>query len=365
MNILVTGSKGFIAKNLIIRLKQIPSIKILYYNKKKKNLQKLIQKSDIIYHFAGQNRSAHKSDFVKNNVLLTKYVCDVISQKKLETKLIFSSSTQVKNNSIYGKTKLQCENIIKNTLKQKQYLIFRMPNVFGKWSKPHYNSVVSTFCYQVPRNQKIKLIDPYKKIQFVYIDDLIDFFIKVINLKSLSNYFYNKKKIYTSTPLKIYNLIKYFYNNDNKGKVSNLSNPFHKKLYSTYLTFLPFDKISFDPEINLDKRGFFIEFLKLGHYGQISAISILPGQFRGGHYHNTKTEKFMLINGRVKFNFVNLNNNKKYSLIMSEKKNRIILTVPGWAHEIVNNSKKKIANLIIWANEEFSKKRSDTIRYNF
>ena len=366
MNVLVTGSKGFIAKNLILHLKEKPRINILHYKKKNKNLTKLIEKSDIIYHFAGQNRSVNKNDFIKNNIDLTKRICDIIKQKKLKTKIVFSSSTQVKNNSIYGKTKLKCEKIIKNKLKKKeQYLIMRLPNVFGKWSKPFYNSVVSTFCYQILRNKKIKLIEPNKKIQLIYIDDLIDFLIKIIKVKNFVNYSFDKKKIYTSSPLKIFNILRHFYNNNKNGIVNNLSKPFHKKLYSTFLTFSPFSQISCNPIVNSDKRGFFIELLKFGHLGQISALSILPGQVRGGHYHNTKTEKFFLINGSVMFKFINLYNRKKYSLIMSEKKNRIIITIPGWAHQIVNYSKKKTANLVVWANEKFLKQKPDTIKYNF
>ena len=364
MNVLVTGSNGFIAKNLITSFEEDKKIKIKTYNKKtKENLESLIKKTDVIYHLAGQNKSQNNQDFLQNNNNLTKIICEIISKNNLNTKIIFYSNIQIKNKYIYGITKLEYEKIIKRTLKKNQYTIIRIPNVFGKWSRPNYNSVVATFAYLISRKKKIKLINKNKKLKVVYIDDLILCLKNILYKKNFKSII-KIKETYITTPFKIYKLFQEFYENDLIGRLSDLSNDFKKKMYSTYLSYIPYKKMTNNLKTNLDERGYFAEFLKSTKFGQVSAFSILPGKKRGGHYHHTKTEKFMLINGTVQFKLINLINGNELLIKMSKNKNKIVSTVPGWAHEICNNTDRE-AHLVVWANEIFNKKRPDTFKFDF
>lgn len=364
MNVLVTGSNGFISKNLITSLKEYKKVKINTFHKNtKENLETLIKNADVIYHLAGQNRSLNNQQFKKNNTNLTKIICEIIKKNNLKTKIIFSSTTQVKNKSIYGVTKLESEKIIKKTLKKNQYVIIRIPNVFGKWARSNYNSVVATFAYLISRQKNVKLINQNKKFNLIYIDDLIDLLKNILFKKKFDPIAKLKKETYTSTPFKIYKLFKDFYVNDSMRLLPDLSDDFIKKLYSTYLSYMPNNKIIHNSKINLDDRGYFSEFVKSKKFGQVSVFSILPGKKRGGHYHHTKTEKFMLINGSVQFKLINLANKKKLIIKMNKNKNKVICTVPGWAHEIYNNTNRE-AYLVVWANEIFNKKNPDTFKFN-
>lgn len=362
MNILITGSKGFIGKNLIANLNQNKNNKILEFNKStKQKLDSLVKKSDLIYHLAGENISSNKSDFVKNNINLTERICKLIVENKLKTRMIFSSTIQSGNKTIYGKTKKNCEKIIKKYFKNKknQFLILNIPNVFGKWSKPFHNSFISTFAYQVSREKKVNLVNSERKLRLIYIDDLVKNLVSIKNKKNLNKVNFKYSNIIISSPFAVLNLLKLFYKNDKEKIITNFSTSFVKKLYSTYLYYMPKKLVTQKIFNNTDHRGTFAEILKLGKYGQLSYFSILPGKIRGGHYHHTKTEKFLIIDGAVIFNFKDLYTGKKYSIKVSDKDKKIVTTVPGWVHDI-NNVSKKTAKLIVWANEVFSKKKPDT-----
>ena len=176
MNILITGSEGFIGKNLIAILNQNKNNKILEFNKStKQKLENLVKKSDLIYHLAGENISSNKKDFIKNNINLTDRICKLIVENELKTRIIFSSTIRSGDETIYGKTKKKCEKTIKKYFKNKknQFLILNIPNVFGKWSKPFHNSFISTFAHQVSRERKVNLVNSERKLRLIYIDDLI------------------------------------------------------------------------------------------------------------------------------------------------------------------------------------------------
>ena len=362
MNILITGSEGFIGKNLIAILNQNKNKKILEFNKStKQKLENLVKKSDLIYHLAGENISSNKKDFIKNNINLTDRICKLIVENELKTRIIFSSTIRSGDETIYGKTKKKCEKTIKKYFKNKknQFLILNIPNVFGKWSKPFHNSFISTFAHQVSRERKVNLVNSERKLRLIYIDDLIKNLVSVKDKKNLNKVNFKYSNITITTPIAVLNLLRLFHKNDKEKIITNFSTLFVKKLYSTYLYYMPKKLVTQKIQNNTDHRGTFAEILKLGKYGQLSYFSILPGKLRGGHYHHTKTEKFLIIDGSVTFNFKDLYNGKKYLINVSDKDKKIVTTVPGWVHDIKNNS-KKTAKLIVWANEVFSKKRPDT-----
>jgi UDP-2-acetamido-2,6-beta-L-arabino-hexul-4-ose reductase len=366
MNILVTGSEGFIAKNLIIHLSHNANYNILTVNKKssEQDLYNKLIISDIVFHLAGVNKEIYPKYTYENNYSFIKKICSFLENNYKKTKIIYASSTQVKLNNSYGKSKLKAEKILldykKNT--KAQVLIYRLPNIFGKWSKPFYNSAVATFCYQVLKKQNMTIINPNKKISLLYIDDLIFNFLEAIKFKKNNNSFVKIKKIFSITLNKLVNIIKSF---DNKNKTylpNNISSSLIKNLYSTYISF--FTQKDFTYKLNKfsDERGYFSEFLKNENFGQVSFFTVLPKKVRGNHYHHSKIEKFVVIAGKVRFNFINIYTKKKFSMFADENNIKVINTIPGWAHNIENKG-NKIARVLVWANEILDKKKPDTYFY--
>ena len=367
MNILVTGSEGFIAKNLIIELKNLKH-NIIKFDKGNslEELENKILKSNIIFHLAGENRSDNVKDFKKNNANLSKYIADFIIKKKLKKKIIFSSSIQVIENkkSIYAKTKLLSEKELKKCRKKTNSIIsiYRIPNVFGKWSKKNYNSVFATFAHNISRLNKVKIFNSKNKIKLIYIDDLIDIFLKECKSNQISKTI-NIKNYFSITPEKLAEILKYFQINRNWFGINNMDPIVLKKLYSSYLTYVPPNQFIYRLKKKEDHRGYFTEFLKMGNSGQISYFTIKKGKERGMHYHNTKIEKFLILKGKVKFQFKNLIDNKKKTYILSGNDHRVIETIPGWIH-IVKNIGMETVFGVIWANEEFKINKPDTYRIN-
>ncbi|WP_075484407.1 NAD-dependent epimerase/dehydratase family protein [Candidatus Pelagibacter communis] len=361
MNILIIGSNGFLAKNLIYRLKYTKH-NLIHYLKKEgiNNLKKKIVKSDIIFYLAGVNRVKSDKDY-ETNVTLTKEIIDILKLSKKKKKIIFSSSIQAIRKNSYGKSKKNSEKLLLQLAKNKnlKLVIFRLPNIFGKWSKPHYNSVVATFCHQLARKKKI-IINSNKKIKLLYIDDLIDEFMNEIKEKKSSILRYPKNSFEISLK-QLANILKSF-----KESVNNIDFEFNNKiikyLYSTYLSHVPNSKISSELKLYSDDRGSFIELFKNKYSGQISFFTIKPKKVRGNHFHNTKTEKFLLLSGTARVNFLNISDKKKYSIIVNDKKPKIFITKPGYAHNIINTGNKD-AKFIVWSNELFDKNKPDTYKY--
>jgi UDP-2-acetamido-2,6-beta-L-arabino-hexul-4-ose reductase len=365
-NILITGANGFLGKNLYYHLKDNNNFRIsfLLKNERKIFFIKKILNADFIFHFAGTNKG-NKKDFYNNNYLLTKKICSVLKKKRSKTSIIFTSTIHVLKKNNYGRSKLLSEKeILKLRLNSKiDILIYRLPNIFGKWCKPFYNSVVATFSYLTSRNKKLTIINPKKKLKLLYIDDLIHDFMKILNYKKKNKFAYRKiKRIYN---IRVEQLVKIFESFQKLNKIilpMSVTSGLKKKIYSTYLSYLQPRSFAEDLKLQKDSRGSFVEFLKNHNFGQISFFSILPKKLRGGHYHNTKVEKFVLLKGVVKFIFTNILNKKKYTFIIKANKPKTIITIPGWAHTIQNMS-NTTAYFIVWANEVFNLKKPDTILY--
>ena len=365
--ILITGSNGFIGKNFEMRLREIDSIEIITFSREndKSELFELISKCSAVFHFAAVNRPKDNL-FDEENYEFTKIICDqIIKVQDKFNNLIpihFTSSSQAILDNPYGKSKLKAENYIKYISKESNLkaFIYRLPGVFGKGCKPNYNSVVATFCNNIPRNIPVKLNNPKKMFDLIYIDDLLEIFLKNMQIQ-IKNITYPKlDPIYKSNVEEIYNLINSF--NKNKIQVDKVGNGFKRALYATFLSYLPKEKFSYLLDKFSDQRGVFSEFIKTENNGQVSFFSINVGFSRGGHYHNTKNEKFLLIKGRVEFNFLNIFTKEKYSINIGEKENKVIESIPGWAHNIKNIGDCE-AFVILWSNEIFDKERPDTFNY--
>lgn len=360
MKIVITGNHGFIGKNLEINLLTHKNFKINVINRDTNNtlIKNYIFNCDILIHTAGVNRPKRKYDFVKDNFNFTNKILEYLNKKKHQ-KIIYLSTIKYNEKTLYGISKKKSEqSIIKNSRKLNyNYLILRLPNVFGKWCRPNYNSFISTIIYNITREKKLPKISKIKKIDLLYIDDLIQLIIK--NLKKNKN---SKILNVKGRSVKLYQIVKklnIIWNNWKLNKVNKTSNSLDRKLYSTLISYLPKKYHIRQIQGNFDKRGVFVEFLKTTNSGQISFFTINPRQERGNHFHNTKNEKFLVLSGKVKYETENLNSNEKISKLLDSKKFNVITSIPGWKHSFKNLSKNK-AIIIVWSNEIFDKRKPDT-----
>jgi UDP-2-acetamido-2,6-beta-L-arabino-hexul-4-ose reductase len=365
MNVLVTGSNGFIGKNLIIHLNEL-NINVLTYTRENstQDLPDLIKKSNFIIHLAGENRPKDEKDFNIVNVQLTKSICELIRSTGKHIPIILASSTQAVFDSAYGKSKLDAELILKKLESDtgNPIHIYRLPGVFGKWCKPDYNSVVATFCYNVSNNLSIQVNDSSLVLNLVYIDDVVGEFINIIQKKQVSK---KERSIQPEYKIKLGDLATQIelFKETRKSLISErVGVGFVRKLYSTYVSYLPPEQFSYSIPSYGDDRGMFAEMLKTKDSGQFSFFIAKPGVTRGVHYHHTKTEKFLVVQGDAKFNFRHIISNKTYEINTSGNKLKIVQTVPGWAHNITNIGKEDVV-VMLWANEILDRENMDTIAH--
>ena len=365
-NILITGSKGFIGKNLRIILKEVEGIKIFELNKESllDQLDEFLESVDLIYHLAGVNRPRSEQEFFEGNYILTKKIIEKIESKSLKIPIVFASSTQAELDNSYGKSKKMAEEELKNYSKRNgvSIFIYRLPNIFGKWCKPNYNSVVATFCYNVARNLPISVSDPEKELSLIYIDEVVKEFVACIKkIKKEKSKIINFKKTHKIKLGDLAEKIKSFEEMRWKIHVPKFSDNLTKFLYSTYLSYLPEDSFSIPLISHKDNRGSFTEFVKTLDSGQISISTTNPGEeiVRGNHYHHTKTERFFVVKGKASIKFRNIFSNKIIEYSVSGNEPQSIDVPPGYAHSIKNTGNTEMV-LIIWANERFDKENPDT-----
>jgi len=365
MNVLVTGSNGFIGKNLIVYLNELKIHTIVYTRKNStQDLPDLIIKSDFIVHLAGENRPIDEKDFDVVNAGLTLSICDVVRSSGKNIPIILASSTQSELDNAYGKSKLNAEAAVK-TLEIDTGCpvhVYRLPGVFGKWCKPHYNSVVATFCHNISHNLPIQVNNPDFELSLVYIDDVVEEFVRIIQGARG-----DKKKLSVQPEYKIKlgdlaDQIKIFRDGRDSLISERVGDGLIRKLYSTYVSYLSPEKFSyFIPSYN-DERGMFAEMLKTKDSGQFSFFTAKPGVTRGGHYHHSKTEKFLVVQGKARFGFRHVVSDETHEIISTSKELKIVETVPGWSHDITNIGTDEMI-VMLWANEIFDPDNPDTITH--
>lgn len=360
MKVLVTGSKGFIGKNLISHLQEKENIEIVSYDIED-SFQKIednINNIDFIFHLAGVNRPQSVEEFYEGNTDLTKRIVDLIKDKNIP--LLITSSIQALKDNDYGKSKKISEDYIINNLSS--YYIFRLHNVFGKWCRPNYNSVIATFCYNISHDLEITVNDPNTNLELIYIDDIIDEFIRIMEGNAPEDkegeYCYINPR-YNATLGYISKKLYEFRDSMNSIYVPNTGNEFVKKLYSTYISYIDVDKMAITAKKNVDERGAFIELMRTYENGQFSVSFSKPGVVRGNHYHHTKLERFMVIKGKAKISFSSVINDDKTSFIVSDEEIKIVTIPVGYTHNIENIGDGEMI-LAIWCNELFDKNKPDT-----
>jgi UDP-2-acetamido-2,6-beta-L-arabino-hexul-4-ose reductase len=363
MRILITGANGFIAKNLILRLKEkdITQIDTFLRSDSENRLQELVNQADLIFHLAGENRPKDLSEFEKNNVQLTQNLCRFIKESGRRIPVIFTSSAQAVGDTPYANSKVKAEEVLSSLASSHQnpVTIFRLPGVFGKGCKPNYNSVVATFCHNIAHDLPIEIHDPKRFVKLVYLDDVLEQMMVAMSYQEGALQYQEIEPQYDISLGDLAHQIQLFRESRNTLLTPGVGSGLVRALYATYLSYLSPNQFSYSLPVSADPRGRFVEMLKTADSGQFSFFTAFPGVTRGGHYHHSKTEKFLVVQGEALFTFRNLFTDETYEIHTSGAKPEIVETIPGWVHAITNTGQTELIALL-WANEIFNRERPDT-----
>lgn len=364
MKVLITGSNGFVGKNLVSNLSLNKEIEILKYDidSTTEELDKYTKECDFVFHLAGVNRPVNKEEFMEGNFGFTSVLLKKLKENNNKCPIMISSSIQAELDNDYGKSKKAGEDLIKKYGKENNVktFIYRFPNLFGKWCRPNYNSVIATWCYNVSHNMEITVNDEGKELTLAYIDDVCNELIKCLdNKETRENDFCVVPITYTKTLKEISTLIKSFKENSRNIYVPSTGDVFTKKLYATYISYVPLEEMVVDLSEHRDERGVFCELVRTKECGQVSVSTTNPCVVRGGHYHNTKMERFIVIKGRAKIEFEHVIDHSKIEFEVSGDKLQYVTIPVGYQHSINNIGDDELI-LILWANELFDPNVPDT-----
>lgn len=368
--VLITGAKGFIGKNLVTVIKELKLYEIVKIekNSSEEELKNALLEVDVIVHLAGVNRPKEVNEYYEGNGGLTENIVKILEKNNKKTPILITSSIQATLDNDYGKSKkISEEALIKYSENTgANVYIFRLPNVFGKWCKPNYNSAVATFCYNIAHDLDIWIKDPTIEVNLVYIDDVISAIVDVIEQKSntksyrkIHEHYYEVSKTYKKTLGTIVDNLKMFRNMRNTLLIPNLKDEFNKDLYSTYLSYLDKKNFSYYLDKKEDNRGWLIELVKSPAFGQMFISKTYPKITRGNHYHHTKTEKFIVIQGEAKISFRKIDEEEVIEYIVSGERPQVLDIPPGYTHSIENIGTEEVIT-IFWANEMFNLEKPDT-----
>ncbi len=364
MRILVTGANGFIGKNLGVRLGEKSDVDVvaITHESSLTDLEKAAAQADFVFHLAGVNRPQNVEDFHVGNALSTQALCDALAATGRQIPIVYTSSIQAERDNPYGQSKLAAEQLILAYAKTSgaNTFIYRLPNVFGKWCKPNYNSAVATFCHNIVRDLPISINEPSAALSLVYIDDVVDTFLDLLDHPNLIGGYEKISPVYPTTVGEVVESIRSFKDSRDTLTIDRVGTGFLRALYSTYVSYLPTETFSYKVPKHGDARGVFVEMLKTPDAGQFSFFTAHPGITRGDHYHHTKTEKFLVIKGKAHFGFRNIGTDETYELTTTGDEPEIVETVPGWTHNITNIGDEEMI-VMLWANEIFDRSKPDTI----
>lgn len=364
MKILVTGSKGFIGKNLISELKNRNYNDILSFDKDTdiSLLDQYAKQCEFVFHLAGVNRPKDVNEFIEGNYDFTTILLEKLKENNNHAPVLITSSIQAGQDNPYGKSKKAAEDVLFTYEKEtgNKVFVYRLPNVFGKWCRPNYNSVVATFCNNIANDLKITINDPNVIMNLVYIDDVVSEFINALeNKQNQIDQYCFIPTVHTLTLGKIADIIRSFKKSRTSLEIPDMSNEFVKKLYSTYLSYLPDDSFSYPLKMNVDNRGSFTEFIRTPERGQVSVNISKPGITKGNHWHHTKNEKFLVVKGEGLIQFRRIDSNEIIEYYVSGNKLEVVDIPPGYTHNIINLGDSDMVT-IMWANEAFNPNKPDT-----
>lgn len=367
MKVLVTGANGFVGKNLISTLKNAADVEILAYDidTDVSLLPEYTAKCDFVFHLAGVNRPENTEEFMTGNFGFTSVLLNNLIQSNNKAPILITSSIQAVLDNPYGQSKKAGEDLIFQYGQDNgvETYVYRMPNVFGKWCRPNYNSAVATFCHNIARGLPITVNDPSHKMQLVYIDDVVAELIRASQgaaNKNPEDGFCYIEPVHSATLGHIVELLESFKMSRNTLDIPDMSDGFTKKLHATYLSYLPEKEFSYPLKMNVDTRGSFTEILRTADRGQFSVNVAKPGITKGNHWHHTKNEKFLVVSGKGVIRFRRVDSDEITEYFVSGDKLEVVDIPTGYTHNIENIGDTDLVTFM-WCNECFDPERPDTM----
>ena len=364
MRIVVTGADGFIGQNLRVRLRELghADVRCIIRATTAEQLREAVQGADFVFHLAGINRPTDPAEFATGNAGFTETLCAALADASCAAPVAFASSSQAGLDNAYGRSKRAAEDAL---LRHRDACgapvhLFRLPNVFGKWCRPNYNSAVATFCHNIARGLPITVNDPAAALRLVYVDDVVSAFTDLLARPDAAGGFMDAEPVYETTVGELAVTLRGFAESRSSLVTPRVGTGLVRALYSTYVSTLPADSFAYQVPLHGDARGVFVEMLKTPDCGQFSYFTAHPGITRGEHYHHSKTEKFLVIKGTAHFGFRHVVSGEAHEIMTRGGEGRIVETVPGWTHNITNIGDDELI-VMLWANEIFDREQPDTV----
>ena len=364
MNVLLTGADGFIGKNLRVALAEQQGIHVLPIVRASTvaELDAAAAEADAVIHLAGVNRPQDTAEFAVGNADFTAALCEALLKTGRAIPVAFASSIQADRDNPYGVSKRTAEEHLRRygEASGAAVALYRLVNVFGKWSRPNYNSAVATFCHNIARGLPIRIDDPAAQVRLVYIDDVVTEFLRFLQAPGVGVRLAEAGPEHVVSVGELVRQIEAFGQVRSTLVTERVGAGLVRALYATYVSFLPPESFSYAVPMYGDARGVFVEMVKTPDCGQFSFFTAYPGITRGGHYHHTKTEKFLVIKGRARYRFRHLLTDETFEVESRGGEALVVETIPGWAHDITNIGEDELV-VMLWANEIFDRQRPDTV----
>lgn len=364
MKILITGAEGFVGRNLAAELRNQGFGDLMLYSRKNAlaDLERFTADCDFVFHLAGVNRPEKEEDFMAGNHGLVSDLLGFLKKHGNLAPVVVTSSIQAEKENPYGRSKKAGEDLVFQYAEETgaDVFVYRLVNLFGKWSRPNYNSVVATFCHNIARGLPVQVNDPEARLQLSYIDDVLEEFKRALaGQPTRDGKFCRVPEVYEITVGELAGTIRRFKESRTNLELPDMEDPLTKKLYSTYLSYLPEDRFSYRLKVNSDDRGSFTEFLRTKGHGQVSINRSKPGITKGNHWHHTKNEKFLVVSGTGVIRFRKVDSDEVIEYHVDGNDMEVVDIPVGYTHNIENLGDTEMIT-IMWANELFDPEKPDT-----
>ena len=363
--VLVTGSKGFVGKNLMLALQRRSDLRVFGVDADATEAEwnRGLEEADCVFHLAGVNRPPREEEFGQINAGVTEKLLEALSQRHQRPLILLASSSQAACDNPYGNSKRRAEELVAEFCERQGggAVIYRLKNLFGKWCRPNYNSVVATFCHQTVNDIPLTVNDPGKELELVYIDDVVSAMMRDAfeRERPKGAEFREVGPVSRITVGQLAERIRSFRDLRETLLIPDMSDAFTRRLYATYLSYLRGEQVAYQPQIRTDARGALAEFFKSPAFGQVFISRTYPGVVRGNHYHDTKVEKFCVLQGEAIIRFRHVADNDAFEVRVRGEEFRIVDIPAGYTHSIENVSEGEMV-VLFWANEVFDPKATDT-----
>jgi UDP-2-acetamido-2,6-beta-L-arabino-hexul-4-ose reductase len=358
----VTGAAGFIGRNLVVRLEELGhDVRPITRATPRREVEATLGAADVVFHLAAAIRPLDSMEFLRS-VAYANDVAGAVARSGRRPLVVLSSSRKSGEDTGFGRSALACEDAFFRLAARGEatVAVYRLPNTFGKWARPNYNSCVATFCHNLARDLPIRIDDPAAPLSLLYVDDLIEQWRALIVQPPETSGYLEASQVHDTTVGDLAATIEAFAEGRRSGRVENVASGLERALYATFVAALPAEAFSYPLQTHTDPRGSFAEVLKTREGGQVSVLTAEPGVTRGGHYHHSKVEKFLVVHGHARFRFRHILNGETWELMTSAERPVVVETIPGWTHDITNVGNGVMVSLL-WANEIFDRSRPDTV----